>query len=70
MSHVTYMTRTNYVDKVAIGWRRPLGYLIFIGHFPQKSPIIDGSFAENDCEGVLHLKTKYELFMSPMTVST
>jgi len=26
--------------------RRPIGYLILIGHFPQKSPMIHGSFAK------------------------
>jgi len=32
------------------GWQRPLGCLIFIGHFLQKSPIISGSFAGNDLQ--------------------
>ena len=30
------------------GWQRPIGCLSFVGHFPQKSHQIRGSFAERD----------------------
>ena len=32
------------------GWRRPIGCLIFIGHFLHKSPMISGSSAERDLQ--------------------
>jgi len=32
------------------GWRRPIGCLISMGHFPQKSPMISGSFARNEMQ--------------------
>jgi len=37
------------------GQHRVLTCLIFVGHFPQKSPVISGSFARND----LQLKAPY-----------
>ena len=45
-THHTHTTHTH------VEWPRLslMGYLIFIGHSPQKSPIIGGSFAKNDLQ--------------------
>ena len=50
-----YSNRQTVGTDESTGWRRPIGYLVFISEFPQKSPIINSSFAKND----LQLKASY-----------
>jgi len=52
MRHDAFMHVTRLIYT---GWHRVIGSLVFTSHFPQKRPIISGSFAKID----LQLKASY-----------
>jgi len=42
--------RSQPIPNLPTGWRRPIGFLIFTGHFLQKRSIISGSSAKRDLQ--------------------
>jgi len=54
--------KKTFLTFLDIGWPKGIGCLIFISHFPQKSPIISGSFAQlqgSFAERDLQVKASY-----------
>ena len=49
-SFVCSVWGNSIIDMIHTGWWRSIGCLIFMSPFPQKSPIISGSFAKNDLQ--------------------
>ena len=59
MSCLRVLSRWGSIVKTT-RWRRPIGYLICIGHFSQKSPIVSGFFSKRH----LQLKASYAFLPS------
>ena len=75
MEHIRIHTHTH----THTGWRRPIGCIICISQFPQKSSTISGSFVKNDMQlevsyessppCMTHSSVWYDSFMRAMTHS-
>ena len=59
-----YIQRITEWMNLCTGWWRPIGCLIFSNHFPQQSPTVIGSFAENDSNWRHPMSLRHPVFIS------
>jgi len=53
-----------FANLCTTGWQKPVGCLIFTGHFPEKAPRISGSFVERDVQLKAFLYLRHPVIVS------